>query len=112
MNRHTDSGSISSAFLPLGEGRALFAYRRLVYALPLTSLARVDIDGAATEESKKYRNRNFIPGYTSTMNYLYQFDREYGFKYAAEASLSRSRCIIADESNSGKGGVEQRRAGS
>jgi len=37
--------------------------------LPLTPLARVDIDGAATEKSEKDENRNFIPSYASTKNY-------------------------------------------
>ena len=64
----------------------------------------LDHDGIATAESAKYPNRNYIPGYKSTMNYLYQFDREYGFTYSEEASISgpRSKADVERELQSCK----------
>lgn len=57
-----------------------------------------------TTEDQKYENRNYIPGYKSTMNYLYQFDREYGFTYSEEASISgpRSKADVERELESCK----------
>ncbi len=43
-------------------------------------------DGAETAESRAHRGRNYIPEYRSTMNYLYQFDRDYGFVYSTEGA--------------------------
>lgn len=48
-------------------------------------------DGAETAESRANPGRNYIPEYKSTMNYLYQFDKNYGFVYSTEAVQSGPR---------------------
>ena len=48
-------------------------------------------DGAETAESRAHKNRNYLPEYASTMNYLYQFDKRYGFVYSTEPARGHKR---------------------
>ncbi|WP_066523966.1 zinc metalloprotease [Corynebacterium bouchesdurhonense] len=59
----------------------------------------LDHDGFPTVESAKNPDRNYVPGYRSTMNYLYQMDKEHGFKYTKESAISgpRSKESLARE---------------